>query len=199
MDRPYLESGGGKGTLHRMVITPRALDRDQQVADNPRLHRLPQTADGGVEAGAVVFHDERRHKDIPIKIAQYPFGSGLGAIDGHDPKVLRADLLNPRVNHPSAELQVLPMSGGFTCAPAASHHSSRITFSPMDPSHCTSIELHHLATPPSPLTFTLAVNLWSARRGRVGRAFPMRGHKARPCRGGNRGGEACGRDRAGAC
>jgi hypothetical protein len=116
MNDAHLESAGGKGPGGRMMISARAFDGDDEIAQTTLLDRLAQGGDGGIEAGTVVFDDRRLDDHVAIEIRKHPFGSGLGAVDGDDAEVLGSDLLNAGMNDPAWLLQNIrpPFAAPFT-------------------------------------------------------------------------------------
>src|SRR5438128_9764478 len=99
MDDADFEPGGGQGALHGAVITAGAFDRHQKILQSVGRQRLSNLSDCRIQAGAVVFDNGWRDDDVAVEISKHPLGSGLGAINADDAKVLRTYILDARMDN----------------------------------------------------------------------------------------------------
>ena len=53
--------------------------------------------DGGFEIEPVVFDDGGRHEQLAVEVGHHEFGTVFGAINADDAEMLRADLLDTRM------------------------------------------------------------------------------------------------------
>jgi hypothetical protein len=98
MDDADLESGGGEGVFDDMMISSGSFDDDDAVKNLMGVAGLAESSDGVQKRRLGVGDFCGRDQDFPIEVCEHPFGPGLGAIDGDDAEVFRADVLDAGMN-----------------------------------------------------------------------------------------------------
>jgi hypothetical protein len=80
MDDARFQAGGSTGALDGAMVTPGALDGDEEVAEIMGSHGLPDEGDGGVECRTVICHFRWGNKHIAKEVAEHPFAACFGAV-----------------------------------------------------------------------------------------------------------------------
>ena len=104
------------------MVPAGAFDGDQEVLEVVAAGGLADGGDGLSEGGAVVLDGGGRDEDVAVEVGKHPLGAGLGAIDGDDAEVLRADLLDARVEGAARLLDDVGGAGAGTFAGGAAGH-----------------------------------------------------------------------------
>jgi hypothetical protein len=116
VDDAGVEAGDGEGALHRAMIAAGLLDGDDQVAEVVLGDGAAEVVDGGVESRAGVLDGGEGDEDAAVEVGEQPGGAGLGAVDGDDTEVLRADGLDARGEQAVGLAEVLATVGTAAAA-----------------------------------------------------------------------------------
>jgi hypothetical protein len=101
MEDARLETGGGEGALHHAVISARAFDGGQSVAEFVLLEGSADERDGGVESGPRMFNYRGRNEQTSVEVGEEKLGTDFGTIKADDAKVFGSNLLHAGMEHPA--------------------------------------------------------------------------------------------------
>jgi hypothetical protein len=89
-----LEAGGAEGALHGSVIFAGAFDEDDEIAEVMLLSGLVDAVDGGVEVAAGMVESGGLQEGAAVEVREQVAGASLGAVDGDNAEMFRADGLD---------------------------------------------------------------------------------------------------------